>query len=202
MRDTSERTYICNANHSIASNAPISQHVGGFHTFLSRPSAIRYPPLFLLARWVLTCPVPTGIEMQLQTAKTAIEHPTQLWSVAFWEEIAISMFLVLAGGVFAGLTLGLMSLDELHLRVLATASQDSSEQKNAIAVLALLKKGRRWVLVVLLLSNVIINESLPIFLDSAVRISPSQTFPVLSFMQPMADRRWLGGRCALDDSYW
>ncbi|KAJ7048040.1 hypothetical protein C8F01DRAFT_1269285 [Mycena amicta] len=42
------------------------------------------------------------------------------------------------------------------------------EQANAKKVLALLQKGRHWVLVVLLLSNVIINESLPIFLDSAI----------------------------------
>ena len=33
-------------------------------------------------------------------------------------------------------------------------------------MLKLLERGRHWVLVVLLLSNVITNESLPIFLDS------------------------------------
>ncbi|KAF8959831.1 hypothetical protein BDZ97DRAFT_1836095 [Flammula alnicola] len=35
-------------------------------------------------------------------------------------------------------------------------------------VLKLMQKGRHWVLVVLLLGNVIVNESLPIFLDSAL----------------------------------
>ncbi|KAJ6471635.1 hypothetical protein C8R47DRAFT_746050 [Mycena vitilis] len=134
------------------------------HTLMRRG----YPPLFLLARCVLASPFPTGLEIQFLTAKAAMEHPTQLWSFAFWQKIALSMFLVLAGGVFAGLTLGLMGLDELHLRVLATASDDLTEQRNAKAVLALLDKGRHWVLVVLLLSNVIINESLPIFLDSAI----------------------------------
>ncbi|KAJ7350022.1 hypothetical protein DFH08DRAFT_958952 [Mycena albidolilacea] len=83
-------------------------------------------------------------------------------------EMVISMGLVLLGGVFAGLTLGLMGLDELHLRVLAASSVDKHEQRNAKKVLALMQKGRHWVLVVLLLSNVIINESLPIFLDSAI----------------------------------
>ncbi|KAJ7108335.1 hypothetical protein C8R44DRAFT_636674 [Mycena epipterygia] len=94
-------------------------------------------------------------------------HP-ELWSPEFWEKIAMSMLLVLAGGVFAGLTLGLMGLDELHLRVLAMSSEDPNEKKNAKKVLALMKRGRHWVLVVLLLGNVIINESLPIFLDSAI----------------------------------
>ncbi|KIM47333.1 hypothetical protein M413DRAFT_440774 [Hebeloma cylindrosporum] len=78
------------------------------------------------------------------------------------------MGLVLAGGVFAGLTLGLMGLDELHLRVLATSSEDLKVKRNAQKVLKLMNKGRHWVLVVLLLSNVIVNESLPIFLDSAL----------------------------------
>ncbi|KAG2135141.1 hypothetical protein DEU56DRAFT_400233 [Suillus clintonianus] len=89
-------------------------------------------------------------------------------SFEFWWKMFISAFLVLAGGVFAGLTLGLMGLDELHLRVLATSSEDKAEQINAHIVLNLMQKGRHWVLVVLLLSNVVINESLPIFLDSAI----------------------------------
>ncbi|KAH9005738.1 hypothetical protein EDB86DRAFT_3232003 [Lactarius hatsudake] len=80
----------------------------------------------------------------------------------------ISTCLVLLGGVLAGLTLGLMGLDELHLRVLSTSSENEKERKDAAQVLKLLDKGRHWVLVVLLLGNVIVNESLPIFLDSAI----------------------------------
>lgn len=89
-------------------------------------------------------------------------------SAEFCAKMAISAVLVLAGGVFAGLTLGLMGLDELHLRVLATSSEDVAEKRNAQKVLSLMQRGRHWVLVVLLLANVIINESLPIFLDSAL----------------------------------
>lgn len=93
----------------------------------------------------------------------------------------------------AGLTLGLMGLDPLHLRVLKTSSDDERERHHATKVLRLLNRGRHWVLVVLLLGNVvrtplrparltrlvqsltrrllphshqIVNESLPIFLDS------------------------------------
>ncbi|KAF7760648.1 hypothetical protein Agabi119p4_10057 [Agaricus bisporus var. burnettii] len=86
----------------------------------------------------------------------------------FWAALLVSAGLVLAGGVFAGLTLGLMGLDELHLRVLATSSDDPKEKKNAQKVLKMMRKGRHWILVVLLLGNVIVNESLPIFLDSAL----------------------------------
>jgi metal transporter CNNM len=64
------------------------------------------------------------------------------------------------------LTLGLMGLDELHLRVLSASSEDPVERSNAktgaffsvganynfghttTSVLKLLTKGRHWVLVV------------------------------------------------------
>jgi metal transporter CNNM len=121
----------------------------------------------------------------------------ELGSPEFWGKMIISIFLVLLGGVFSGLvhfyvcvaenkcmpmntpsprdrlTLGLMGLDELHLRVLSTSSEDQTERKNAAQgtpqtpaalglgllrqiqifdplslVLKLLNKGRHWVLVV------------------------------------------------------
>jgi len=98
----------------------------------------------------------------------ADDDTPELESPEFWTHIIVSIGLVLAGGVFAGLTLGLMGLDELHLRVLATSSDNLIEKENAKKVLKLMHKGRHWVLVVLLLGNVIVNESLPIFLDSAI----------------------------------
>lgn len=78
--------------------------------------------------------------------------------------MALSALLVLLGGVFAGLTLGLMGQDEVYLQVIQQ-SGGASERKAAAKVLRLLKKGKHWVLVTLLLSNVITNESLPIVLD-------------------------------------
>jgi metal transporter CNNM len=48
-----------------------------------------------------------------------------------------------------------MGSDDLNLRVLATSSDDPAERKQAGKVLKLLAKGRHWVLVVLLLSNVV-----------------------------------------------
>ncbi|KAH9836654.1 uncharacterized protein C8Q71DRAFT_759147 [Rhodofomes roseus] len=96
------------------------------------------------------------------------EEGEQPGSSAFWYKLIGSVGLVLLGGVFAGLTLGLMGLDELHLRVLSASSDDPVERKNAQKVLSLLTHRRHWVLVVLLLGNVIVNETLPIFLDSAL----------------------------------
>lgn len=78
--------------------------------------------------------------------------------------LALSAFLVLLGGVFAGLTLALMGQDEVYLQVIQQ-SGTRTERAAAAKVLALLKKGKHWVLVTLLLSNVITNESLPIVLD-------------------------------------
>lgn len=69
-------------------------------------------------------------------------------SAEFYWHIGISLFLVLAGGVFSGLTLGLMGLDELHLRVLESSSDTPRQRQDASKVLSLLARGRHWVLVV------------------------------------------------------
>lgn len=82
----------------------------------------------------------------------------------FWINMGVSAFLVLMGGIFAGLTLGLMGQDEVYLQVIQQTGEES-ERRAAGKVLSLLKRGKHWVLVTLLLSNVITNESLPIVLD-------------------------------------
>ena len=92
-------------------------------------------------------------------AAAAAQTPEQ-----FYVNLFTSAFLVLAGGVFAGLTLGLMGQDEVYLKVISS-SGEPSEQKHAKKVLRLLGRGKHWVLVTLLLSNVITNETLPIVLD-------------------------------------
>lgn len=87
-----------------------------------------------------------------------------LTAEGFYLNLFTSVFLVLAGGVFAGLTLGLMGQDEVYLKVIAS-SGDVYERKHARKVLNLIGRGKHWVLVTLLLSNVITNETLPIVLD-------------------------------------
>jgi metal transporter CNNM len=60
-----------------------------------------------------------------------------------------------------------MGQDEIYLQVLAH-SGEAHERKNAARVLRLLQRGKHWVLVTLLLSNVITNETLPIVLDRSL----------------------------------
>ncbi|KAF2223821.1 hypothetical protein BDZ85DRAFT_114772 [Elsinoe ampelina] len=86
---------------------------------------------------------------------------------SLWAYLGTAIALVLLGGAFAGLTIALMGQDEIYLQVIAT-SGEGSEKKHAKKVLKLLKRGKHWVLVTLLLSNVITNETLPIVLDRSL----------------------------------
>ncbi|KXX72892.1 Protein MAM3 [Madurella mycetomatis] len=109
------------------------------------------------------------------TLSTAYAAPLSAWEhsgqeepeaegASLWVLYVASLVLVLSGGAFAGLTIALMGQDGIYLQVMA---RDPSEpqQKNAKRVYDLLKKGKHWVLVTLLLANVIVNESLPVVLD-------------------------------------
>ncbi|WVR04473.1 hypothetical protein IAU60_001476 [Kwoniella sp. DSM 27419] len=87
-------------------------------------------------------------------------------SLFVWYVLAI-VGLVLLGGVFSGLTLGLMGLDTVNLQVLAISGTED-ERRQAPRVLKLIGRGKHTMLVVLLLGNTLINTSLPIFLDSIV----------------------------------
>ncbi|KAJ6095662.1 hypothetical protein N7486_006408 [Penicillium sp. IBT 16267x] len=93
-----------------------------------------------------------------------VEPPKEPNDPSLWLYLGFSAALVLSGGAFAGLTIALMGQDEVYLQVIQTSGEES-EKKNAGSVLNLLKRGKHWVLVTLLLSNVITNETLPIVLD-------------------------------------
>jgi len=60
-----------------------------------------------------------------------------------------------------------MGQDEINLEVIQS-SGEGNEKAHAAKVLRLLKRGKHWVLVTLLLSNVITNETLPIVLDRSL----------------------------------
>ncbi|KAK8854807.1 hypothetical protein IAR55_003546 [Kwoniella newhampshirensis] len=134
---------------------------------LSRRTASSSVPL-LLSLTQLTKLVPRSSSEWTILTKPVIEPEDPPDSPVFWWKLGLSVVLVLAGGIFAGLTLALMGSDDLNLRVLSTSSEDPKERKAANKVLRLLARGRHWVLVVLLLGNVIVNESLPIFLDDVL----------------------------------
>ncbi|KAI9736552.1 MAG: hypothetical protein M1818_006063 [Claussenomyces sp. TS43310] len=95
------------------------------------------------------------------------ETPKDTDDPNLWLYLGIAVILVLLGGAFAGLTIALMGQDGIYLQVIAT-SGEGEEQKHAQKVYRLLKKGKHWVLVTLLLSNVIVNETLPIVLDRSL----------------------------------
>ncbi|KAJ9608783.1 cell agglutination protein Mam3 [Cladophialophora chaetospira] len=86
---------------------------------------------------------------------------------SLWIYLSVAAVLVLLGGAFAGLTIALMGQDELYLQVIKD-SGEGKERVHAEKVLNLLRKGKHWVLVTLLLSNVITNETLPIVLDRSL----------------------------------
>lgn len=86
---------------------------------------------------------------------------------SMWLYLGIAAVLVLLGGAFAGLTIALMGQDGVYLQVIAT-SGEGKEQQHAKKVYDLLQRGKHWVLVTLLLSNVIVNETLPIILDRSL----------------------------------
>ncbi|KAH3675530.1 hypothetical protein WICMUC_002619 [Wickerhamomyces mucosus] len=138
----------------------------------SSPMAVnRHVPLQSITRlFVLFLNLPKLVSSQrIQSLiglslKREVNTPEELTNEEYWTYIIISIMLVLAGGVFAGLTLALMGQDEVYLKVISS-SGDPEERKNSRKVLEILDKGKHWVLVTLLLSNVITNETLPIVLD-------------------------------------
>ncbi|KAH8597868.1 hypothetical protein B0O99DRAFT_617005 [Bisporella sp. PMI_857] len=104
-----------------------------------------------------------GIEKKKQHE----DGPQDAKDASLWLYLGVAAILVLLGGAFAGLTIALMGQDGVYLQVIAT-SGEGKEQRHAQKVYRLLKRGKHWVLVTLLLSNVIVNETLPIVLDRSL----------------------------------
>ncbi|KAF2421144.1 DUF21-domain-containing protein [Tothia fuscella] len=106
-------------------------------------------------------PLPDYAVAKKPAAEPEVDGP------GLWAYLTTAAALVLLGGAFAGLTIALMGQDEIYLQVIAT-SGEPHERRNAKKVLRLLKRGKHWVLVTLLLGNVITNETLPIVLDRSL----------------------------------
>ncbi|KAK1146280.1 cell agglutination protein Mam3 [Aspergillus melleus] len=119
--------------------------------------------LFTLAQLPLIAGAPTVPYLK----RSEEVHALSPSDPSLWLYLGVAAALVLTGGAFAGLTIALMGQDEVYLQVIQT-SGEGAERKNAASVLKLLKRGKHWVLVTLLLSNVITNETLPIILDRSL----------------------------------
>lgn len=149
-----------------------------------QPVAVALVKLLLLAiaQIPLIRAAPTPLLQSLSD-----EHGKPPDDPSLWLLLGIAAALVLSGGAFAGLTIALMGQvwrrsllaasrktkvltdlqDEIYLQVIRTSGEEH-EKRNAASVLRLLKKGKHWVLVSLLISNVITNETLPIVLDRSL----------------------------------
>ncbi|RXW20056.1 hypothetical protein EST38_g5808 [Candolleomyces aberdarensis] len=96
---------------------------------------------------------------QLQRRATELDHHETKFIVF----VVLIPVLVLLSGLFAGLTLGYMSLDETQLNVLSISG--TPEQREYARKIKPIRKNGHLLLVTLLLANMIVNESLPVIAD-------------------------------------
>ncbi|KAF8582387.1 DUF21-domain-containing protein [Ramaria rubella] len=89
------------------------------------------------------------------------EHPT-----FFVVAACLIPVLVILSGIFAGLTLGYMSLDETQLNVLA--SSGTPKQREYAKKIIPVRKNGHLLLVSLLLANMVVNETLPVISDEVL----------------------------------
>ncbi|KAI0142695.1 hypothetical protein GGR57DRAFT_485804 [Xylariaceae sp. FL1272] len=125
---------------------------------------IRYFVIGLARLLVAPLAAAAPVTSLLSRARRDDDHHDDDAGNALWVLYIVSMVLVLLGGAFAGLTIALMGQDEIYLQVISL-DHEEPQRKNAKRVHDLLNRGKHWVLVTLLLSNVIVNETLPVVLD-------------------------------------
>eukprot|EP00123_Amoebidium_parasiticum_P007295 comp18023_c0_seq1/m.18523 comp18023_c0_seq1/g.18523 ORF comp18023_c0_seq1/g.18523 comp18023_c0_seq1/m.18523 type:complete len:434 (-) comp18023_c0_seq1:466-1767(-) len=89
--------------------------------------------------------------------------PVSPGSTSFWTYTLAALACIISSGMFAGLTLGLLSLDTNSLKILSNCG--TPREKLAANKLLPLLANRHWLLVTLLLGNAASYEALPIFLD-------------------------------------
>ncbi|KUJ12517.1 DUF21-domain-containing protein [Mollisia scopiformis] len=130
-----------------------------------RPGSNGITKILLLVLAQITHVAAAPLKKYIHLLKLEEPEPAEGGGLVLYMSVALA--LVLLGGAFAGLTIALMGQDSIYLQVIAQ-SGEGKEQKHAQKVFNLLKKGKHWVLVTLLLSNVIVNETLPIVLDRSL----------------------------------
>ena len=83
-----------------------------------------------------------------------------LTPLEFYILLGCCALLVIAGGIFAGLTIGLMSLDSTNIAILKASG--SAKEKAYAERIEPIRRNTHLLLVTLLLGNTIVNESLPV----------------------------------------
>ncbi|KAG9410914.1 hypothetical protein AC1031_018941 [Aphanomyces cochlioides] len=94
----------------------------------------------------------------------------------FATAIVCVAILVCLAGIMSGLTVGVLSLDKMHLTILRM--EGSPTARAAAARLLPLLRNHRIVLVTLVLMNALANEALPIFLNTLINPVASVVFSV------------------------
>ena len=102
-------------------------------------------------------------------------NPDELTDAEYLVFLLSSMGLVLTAGLMSGLTLGLMSLDDVEMEILIKSGK-SHEKKHAEKIRSIISKPHK-LLVTLVVWNAIAAESLPLVLD---RITDPVTSVILS----------------------
>ncbi|KAI9483816.1 MAG: hypothetical protein EXX96DRAFT_632509 [Benjaminiella poitrasii] len=91
------------------------------------------------------------------------EHTVDPKSLEFWGQIVAIVCLIILSGVVAGLTLGLMSLDTTNLAILKVAG--TPQQQHYASRIIPIRENGHILLTTLLLTNTVLNETLPILFD-------------------------------------
>jgi len=95
-------------------------------------------------------------------AVSIVLRPPPLWPV--WVNFIFLAFLLCLSGLFSGLNLGLMSLDQTELQIVINTGTET-EQENAKAIFPVRNLGN-FLLCSLLFGNVLVNVVIPMLLDS------------------------------------
>ncbi|KAI0086787.1 hypothetical protein BDY19DRAFT_329274 [Irpex rosettiformis] len=121
------------------------------------------PRLLLTLASLVSQHVPSFSSLPLSNETRHVLSKREEHDATFIVFACLIPFLVLLSGVFAGLTLGYMSLDETQLNVLSISG--TPEQKMYANKIKPIRKDGHRLLVTLLLANMIVNETLPIISD-------------------------------------
>lgn len=147
----------------VETTTPMSRHVGAQPLNGTSTSCVCPPPSST------TPSGPPGRWKWKIFKKKIPEEPIE--PLEFWLILFFASLLVVIGGIFAGLTIGLMSLDATNLSILMASG--TPKQKKYAQRIEPIRKNTHLLLVTLLLGNTIVNESLPVLLH-AIRLDGYQ----------------------------
>ncbi|TPX53471.1 hypothetical protein SeMB42_g00750 [Synchytrium endobioticum] len=94
------------------------------------------------------------------SGKTKKVPTDPITNTEYYAMLGVIAVLVLLGGVFSGLTIGLMSLDSTNMAILIRSGTEI--EKRWVARIQPIRQNTHLLLVTLLLSNTIVNETLPV----------------------------------------